>query len=210
MPRPPPPVEAATPEQAQLQEEYLRTLLRGSPQANGQGQGQDAPAQDDPMMQMLSSMMTGMGGEGADPNNPGGMPFNPDELAKQSGLPAWATNMLFGSQKAPPTPAEERSLRWWKVVHAVMAVVIGVYLLFAITKSTQKYGAEPPAPATFQNPFVVFVMAELLLQSTRILTVGQAGQFGPGMVYQMLKQLARDGAIMVFMFGVATWWQGNT
>lgn len=156
------------------------------------------------MMQMLNSMMSGMGGAG-DPNNPDAMPFNPDELAKQSGLPSWATSMMFGSQKAPPTPAEERSVRLWKMVHVLVAVLSGFYMLFTISASTETYGAEPPAPPTFQNPFVVFLMAELLLQSTRILTVGPAGKRGLGLWYQMLKEFAGDGAIVVFMVGLATW-----
>jgi GET complex subunit GET2 len=214
-PAPPPPMAASntqtlSPEQARLQEEYLRALMRGpGPQADGQGQAQNASTQDDPMMQMLNSMMSGMGGAG-DPNNPDAMPFNPDELAKQSGLPSWATSMMFGSQKAPPTPAEERSLRQWKVVHVIVAVLSGVYTLFIMDKSLQTYGAEPPAPPTFQNPFVVFLMAQLALQSARILTAGQTGKRGPGLYYQMLKEFAGDGAIIVFMVGLATWWKSNT
>jgi len=162
------------------------------------------------MMQMLSSMMAGMGGEGADPNNPGGMPFNPDDLAKQSGIPSWATSMLFGSQKTPPTPAEQSTMRMWRIIHAVVAVLAGIYMVFTISKSTQTFGAGPPAPATFQNPFVVFLMAELLLQSSRVLTAGQAGKRGPGLWFQMLKELAGDGAIIVFMLGVASWWTDST
>lgn len=160
------------------------------------------------MMQMLNSMMSGMGGP-TDPNNPDAMPFDPNELAKMSGLPSWATNMVFGSQKAPPTPAEQRSLRLWKIVHVVIAVLSGFHMLFTINRSLQTYGAEPPAPATFQNPFVVFFMAELALQSTRVLTAGPAGQRGPRLWYQMLKEFLGDGAIIVFMVGLATWWNTN-
>jgi GET complex subunit GET2 len=196
------------PEQARLQEEYLRALMRG-PGSQANGQDQNASAQDDPMMQMLNSMMSGMGGP-QDPNNPDAMPFSPDELAKQSGLPSWATSMMFGSQQAPPTPAEQRTLRIWKFIHVVVALLSGFYMLFTINRSLQTYGPEPPAPATFQNPFVVFLMAELALQSTRVLTAGQAGKRGPGLWYQMLKEFAGDGAIIVFMVGLATWWNAQS
>jgi GET complex subunit GET2 len=159
------------------------------------------------MMQMLNSMMSGMGGAGAgDPNNPNAMPFSPDELARQSGLPAWATSMLLGSQKVSPSPEEARTLRLWRILHVVVAFVSGIYMLFTMHRAFQTYGAEPPAPATFQNPFVVFLMAELALQSTRILTAGRTGKRGPGLWYQMLKEFAGDGAVIVFMVGLSTWW----
>lgn len=192
-----------------MQEDYLRALLRGPPPGvEGQNQTADGPNQEDPMMQMLQQMMSGIGGEG-DPNNPGGLPFNPDDLAQHTGLPSWVMNMFLGGQKAPPSPAEERSQRMWRIIHIVVALVSGLYMLFTINKSTLTFGAQPPAPATFQNPFVVFMMAELLLQSTRIITAGPTGKRGPGLWYQMLKELAGDGAVMVFMLGVASWWNGS-
>lgn len=161
------------------------------------------------MMKMLQSMMGGMGGEG-NQSSPGDLPFNPEELFQHTGLPSWATGMLFGGQKAPPTAAEQKSQRSWRIIHVVVSVLAGLYMLFALNKSFQTYGKNPPAPATFQNPFAVFIMAELILQSTRIFTAGQAQPRGPQLWFQMLKQLARDGAIIVFMLGCASWWRSYT
>lgn len=209
---PPPNSDGMSPEQVRMQEEYLKALLQGPPPGpTGPNQSAEQPGADDPMMQMLQSLMGNMGGEagqGGPNNNPGGLPFSPDELAQHTGLPSWATGMLFGGEKAPPTQAEQKTLRLWKILHVVVAVLSGAYMLFAMDRSVRTYGKNPPAPPTFQNPFMVFIMAQLLLQGTRILVAGQAERQGIGLWFQMLKQLARDGAIIVFMLGCASWWKG--
>ena len=195
-----------------MQEEYLRALLRGPPQNGAQGQDQGQPPlsqQDDPMVKMLSSLMGGMNPTG-DPTATEGLPFNPDELAKATGMPSFLTNMLMGNQKAPPTPAEIRSTRMWRILHVIFALVSGIYYLVAIGRAQSSFGQAPPAPATFQNPFVVFVLGEVLLQSARILTAGSSGKRGPGLWYQMVKEFAGDGAVVVFLLGVASWLKGNT
>jgi hypothetical protein len=208
-PLPPPNAAAATPEQAQLQEEYLRAMLRaGAPGQNPQNPGALRAGEQDPMMQMLSSMMSGMGGEG-DPNNPNGLPFNPEELSQQFGLPSWATSMFLGPSKAPPTASELKTLRFWRLLHVIVALATGIYMLFMLNQSVEKFGNNPPAPATVRNPFTIFMMAQILLQSTRIVTAGPAGKRGPGLWYQMLKELAGDGAIVVFILGCASWWYGG-
>jgi GET complex subunit GET2 len=203
-----------SPEQARMQEEYMKALFQGPP-GGGPGPDQSAqqPGADDPMTQMLQSLMGNMSGDpgqGGAHNNPGGLPFSPDDLAQATGLPSWATGMMFGGGKAPPTPAQQQSQRMWKTLHVVVAVLCGVYMLFAVNRSTRTFGSDPPAPPTFQNPFMVFIMAQLLLQGTRILSAGQAEKKGIGLWFQMLKQLARDGAVVVFMLGCASWWKGNS
>jgi GET complex subunit GET2 len=195
-----------------MQEEYLKALLRGPSQSGAQGQAQDQPPlpeQDDPMIKMLGSLMGGMSGAG-DPNAPGGLPFNPEDLSKATGMPSFLTNMLMGNPKAPPAPAEIKSMRTWRVLHVVFALLSGLYYLFAIGSAEHTFGANPPAPATFQNPFLVFLVGEILLQSTRILTAGASGKRGPRLWYQMVKDFAGDGAVIVFLLGVASWWKGVT
>jgi GET complex subunit GET2 len=194
-----------------MQEEYIKAMLGGPPQGGNQRASQQRPGQpdqEDPMMKMLNQLMTGMEGN-ADPNNPGGMPFNPEELSKATGLPSSLANMLLGSQKAPPTPAELQTIRLWKIIHVVFALIAGIYHLLAINWAEETFGAEPPAPATFQNPFLIFVLGEILLQSSRVLLDGSMGKRGPGLYYQMAKQFARDGGIVVFILGIAAWWKGS-
>ncbi|EXJ95254.1 hypothetical protein A1O1_00374 [Capronia coronata CBS 617.96] len=201
---------SASPDQLKAQEEYLRTLLR-------QPIPQDGPApveqqEEDPMVKMLQAMMGGMGGP-ADPSVPGGLGstpgFSPDDISKATGLPSFLTNMVMGGQKAPPSEAEVQATRLWKVLHVVFAVMAGLYLVLRVNTSVELFGENPPAPATFQNPFLVFATGELLMQTTRVATKGQSGKSGFGLWLQMVREFIGDGAILVFMLGIASWWKGS-
>lgn len=203
--------QPANPEQARMQEEYLKALLGRSSPDGAPGRPQNQPGsseEEDPMMKMLSSMMSGLNGN-ADPNNPGGLPFNPEELSKATGMPSYLTNMLMGNQKAPPTPAEIQSTRFWRVLHVIFALVSGLYHVMMFSWAEDSFGGGPPAPATFQNPFVVFALGEILLQSARVLLSGPSGKRGPGLYLQMAKEFAGDGAVIVFILGLVTWLKGG-
>ncbi|OAP59691.1 hypothetical protein AYL99_06989 [Fonsecaea erecta] len=197
-----------TPEQLKAQEEYLKAMLRQPLSQEGQGQAQE----EDPMFKMLQAMMGGMNGS-TDPNAPGpmgaGPGLSPDDISKATGLPPFLINMVMGSQKAPPSQAEIQATRFWKVVHVMFAIMAGLYLVSSIHKSTQTYGENPPAPATFQNPFIVFMSGELLVQGARAVSKGQSGKSGIGLWIQMGKEFIGDGAIMVFMLGLASWMKGS-
>jgi GET complex subunit GET2 len=190
-----------------MQEEYLRALMRGPAQDNTQGEP-PTTEQEDPMMKMLGSLMEGFNGMG-DPNAQGGLPLNPNDISKATGIPSFVTNMFMGG-KEPPTPAEIQNTRMWKVLHILFALLCGVYHLYAVTSAEDRFGENPPAPATFQNPFLLFALGEILLQSTRILFAGSSGKRGFGLWYQMLKEFAGDGAVVVFLLGLSSWWKGNT
>jgi len=162
------------------------------------------------MLKVLSSMLGGVDGS-TGLNPPGGSPLSADDLSKVTGLPSVVTNMMLGGpQTRAPTRVEEQATRFWKVVHVVFAVVAGAYLVFTINRSTRIFGNSPPAPATFQNPFVAFATGELLVQASRIASSGASGKSGPGLWIQMLKELVGDGAIIVFMLGTACWLKGST
>ncbi len=198
-----------TPEQARAQEEYLRALLRQPTPQEGLNQEQ---AEDDPMLKMLQSIMAGMDA-GNDPNAPEGMSgipgLSPDAISKATGLPSFLTNMMLGGQKAPPTPKELQATRMWKVLHVIFAFLAGLYLVSSINKAEESFGENPPAPATFQNPFLVFMTGEVLVQGTRVATQGHSGKSGVGLWTQMVKEIIGDGAILVFMLGLASWWKGS-
>ena len=201
---PPMPPLASTddPAQARAQEEYLRSLLRSQEPQQGAG---DGPQDEDPMMKMLNSILGG-----GDPNNPtAGLPFSPEDIKKATGLPSFVTDMIFGSQKAPPTPAQEQSTRIWTMIHYLFSILAGLYVVRMVSYSVQEFGTNPPAPPTFQNPFLLFVMGELLVQGTRIVAVDRAGPKGAWAWWQILKNVGRDGSIVVFMLGIATWWRGS-
>ncbi|KAI1628341.1 hypothetical protein EDD37DRAFT_689177 [Exophiala viscosa] len=161
---------APTPEQQKAQEEYLRALLRQPEPQEGQNQSQQP---EDPMLKMLQTMMGAMDGT-SNPNTPGGAGFpgglpglSPDDISKATGLPSFLTNMVMGGQKAPPSHAELQATRLWKSLHVIFALIAGLYLVFTVTRATETFGENPPRPATFQNPFVVFLTGELLVQGTR-------------------------------------------
>jgi GET complex subunit GET2 len=166
------------------------------------------------MMKMLQAMMGGMGGEdgAGDPNMPGGMGgipgFSPDDISKATGIPSFLTNMFMGNQRAPPTKAELQATKTWKLIHAVFAIFAGLYLVFTIDRATQTYGTNPPAPATIQNPFMIFLTGEVLVQSARVISNGTPGKSGMGLWIHMGKEFLGDGAIMVFMLGLASWIKG--
>jgi len=183
-------------------------MLRQPMPQQEQGQTQQ---EEDPMLKMLQAMMGGMDGS-SDSNAPSGVGagpgLSPDDISKATGLPPFLTNMILGNQKAPPSQTEIQATRIWKLVHVVFAIVAGLYLVFSIGGSTQTYGENPPAPATFRNPFIVFLTGELLVQSARVLSKGQSGKSGIGLWIQLGKEFIGDGAVMVFMLGLASWKRG--
>lgn len=202
-----PPLSGANdPQQRQMQEEYLRALLnRPGQQQGNEGQG---VSEDDPMVKMLQSMMGTMSG---DPNAAADASLSPDDISKVTGLPPFLTNMLTGrSQQAPPTPAQLKTARIWKMIHILVATLIGAYLVYVVDRSISTFGSRPPAPATAQNPLVLFVTSELLIHGSRIALSGQPPKTGLGAWYQLIKDLGRDGAILLFMLGVYYWGRGLT
>lgn len=199
------PYETPDPEQIRLQEQYLRSMLR---QPLPEGSENQTQQEEDPMMKMMQAMMANLGG---DPNNPNssagdfglGAGLSAGDLSKATGLPSFITDKLFGGQKAPPSKAELQAIRLWKVVQVVFAIVAGLYLVWSIHKSTRVFGENPPAPATFQNPFIMFATGELLLQTTKVASRGHSGRSGTGLWIQIIRDILGDGAILVFLMGAA-------
>ncbi len=156
---------------------------------------------------MLNQMLGGA--DGSDPANPGGLPFSPDDISKATGLPPFLTNMFMGGQKAPPTPAQEQSARIWSIVHVIFSSLAGIYVVHATTSSTHLFGATPPSPPTLRNPFLIFIMGELMVRGAQTLIVDAGVPKGVGAWWQIVKDIARDGSIVVFMMGAAAWWNGS-
>ncbi len=203
--------QSSDPSQIRAQEEFLRSMLRAQDpqqqdQAGGQQQEQQIP--EDPMMKLLSSLA---GGESnMDPNTPGGLPFSPEDIQNATGMPSWATSLLMGGKgKVPPTAEERKTATMWNVVHVVFSILAGVYLLYVLGDATAKFGRDPPPPATAKNPFLIFVLGELLIHGSRILTKDPSSIKRGNGWFQTLKDVARDGSIILFMLGTANWWNGT-
>jgi hypothetical protein len=188
----------------QAQQEYIRSLLRAQDSQPAQpGQEQRA---EDPMVKMLNSLLGGA--DGTDPATPGGLPFSPEDISKATGLPPFLTNMFVGQENATPTPAQEQTARIWALVHILFSLLAGIYVVHTLTSSTSRFGANPPPPATIRNPFLVFIVGELLVQSTQMFLVDRAGRKGIWAWWQILKDIARDGSIVIFMMGATSWLTG--
>lgn len=159
-------------------------------------------------MARLMRQFMGNAEGGGDPSNPGGFPFSPEDIQSATGLPPFLTNMLLGQQKPPQTAAQKKEELVWKTVHILFAVLAGAYVLYMVTGSIATYGPRPPPPATAQNPLLLFVLGEVLLESaTMTLRDKAAGPAGRSWL-QMLKALGRDGGIVVFVLGLGLWWSG--
>ena len=197
-------LDPADPAQVQAQQDFIRSMLR----AQEPQQGQEHQGQDDPMMKLLQSIIGGAN-EG-DPNNPAGFPVSPEDISKATGLPPFVTNMLLGQQKAPLAPAQEQRAMIWRIVQAVLSISIGIHLIRTITVVTTMFGANPPAPPTILNPFSVFVFGELFTHGIKSLAPGgTTPPKGFSAWWQVLKDVARDGSVVIFMLGATIWWKGS-
>ena len=201
---PPEVTNGSDPAQIQAQQEYLRTLFKQPLAADEQsGQPGQQGAAEDPMMKMLQQMM---GGAGDDANDEGGLPFSSEELSKVTGVPSFLTDMLMGKQKAPPTIVEMKSARIWKIIHTTFALIASIYTVYVLRRSVGFFGAKPPAPPTVQNPFLLFIMGESIIQGTKLTTAGAAAKRGLSLGLQILRDLAADGCLVVFVMGIWQWW----
>ncbi|RAL17547.1 uncharacterized protein BO97DRAFT_439428 [Aspergillus homomorphus CBS 101889] len=220
------------PETLQAQQELFRALLRqpapspnpqqrqlpdsaAAPNPAGDLLGLDAR---DPTLKILNSLMSSSAGGGGS-GNPleninladlglGDGKESSTDLLTNLGLPPFLAN-LIGDAMRQKTDAEKREIMVWKIVHLVFAIVAGMYLLFVLGSSVSVYGRAPPAPATARDPFTVFMTGEVVLSGARALLRSRGKGFGLGLGVQLVRDVIRDGSLMVFLFGMATWWLGD-
>ncbi|KAF2154234.1 hypothetical protein K461DRAFT_267281 [Myriangium duriaei CBS 260.36] len=181
----------------------------------------------DPMMQMMQQMLAGMpGGDPSNPNAPnGGMP----------GLPPFMQSMMSGQQKAAQEAAQPVSdtAYVWRIVHAVFALSLAVYVAMTTTFNGTKLARNRPVDpeeAAGPNIFYIFATVETVLQSSRyFLEKGQLQGAGwlatianSGMVPEPWVSYIRvagrymtiwttvvgDAMTVVFVLGVIAWWKG--
>ncbi|GKZ19152.1 hypothetical protein AbraIFM66951_004516 [Aspergillus brasiliensis] len=210
------------PETLQAQQELFRALLRQSgqpgdyssssgtpgPQAAGPGgpggmggMGGLGGEADDPTLKLLSSLMAGDTSALGEGTLPGGQ--SPADLLTGLGVPPFVASML-GEATRKKSDEEKREILVWKVLHVVFSVLIGVYLLVLIGSSVATFGSQPPPPATARNPFLFFTTGEVVLTGARVMM--NKGGGGLGLWVQLVRDIARDGSIVLFLFGMANWW----
>ena len=170
---------------------------------------------EDPMLRILQQMMGGLpGGEGQGGGGEGGLP---------PGLAA-----MFGGGAAQGVE-ENKTAYIWKIVHAVLALTLGLYIVTSTTFHGGKVSRlEVVDGEPRRNFFWVFATAELILQSLRFfLEAGRSPQKGMlAMVTGFLPEpwkgyvglvarysgiystVVEDAMVVVFILGLLAWWKG--
>jgi hypothetical protein len=173
------------------------------------------PPADDPMLKMLQQMIGGTLPEG-----PGGMPAFP-------GMPG------------QPTATADPSAYLWRIVHAIFALSLGLYIALTtpftgtrLERETSALGYTPnsnvltPSSVHF---FYLFATAEIILQTSRFYLekgkVAQSGWMGTVMGFlpepwkgylalvarysRIWTTVSGDAMVCVFVLGVCAWLRGG-
>jgi hypothetical protein len=179
--------------------------------------GMEGAPTDDPMMKMLQQMMGGAPGEGAD-----GMPSFP-------GMPTMPGQAVAADPYA----------YLWRIIHAVFALSLGLYIAFATPFTGSKLDREASKVGSFAQGsglsagsvhfFWIFATAEVVLQTSRFfMEKGQGRQGGIlGTVIGFLPEpykgyvalisryakiwttISGDAMVLVFVLGACAWWRGT-
>lgn len=207
----------------------IRQLLRSAPPPqdtqSGPGQ-QQGESQDDPMIRMLQQIMGGM--PGAQEGDQGGLP------------PGLGALLGSGGGEFPGMPGQEQrsgardtGAYLWKVVHAVFAFILGIYMTAVTTFNGAQFSrilavTEGTEGEVGTRLFWIFATAEVLLQGSRfVLERGRTSQSGwMGMLMQFLPEpwrsyvglvaqysgiwttIVEDAMVVVFVLGSVAWWRG--
>ncbi|KAK4555670.1 hypothetical protein LTR86_007423 [Recurvomyces mirabilis] len=190
------------------------------------GQGGQGGGEEDPMMRMMQQLTGMMGGNAQNPNDPNQPPQIPAALSALMG---------GGGQQQAKAP-ETGSAYLWRVVHAVFAFTLAIYITLTSTFNGTKLGraqsvySDESTYGLGPRLFIIFTSAELLLQSSRfflekgqlqgngmLATVANSG-FVPEPYAQYVRTAGRyvgiaqtifsDAMVVVFVFGVLAWWRG--
>lgn len=174
-------------------------------------------------MKMLQQMMGGMpGAEGQGGEGEGGLP---------PGLAAMLGAGGMAGMGGPPATQDKHG-HLWKIVHAMFALILGVYITatsHAFTGDVSRGGIAGAGHEGGRNVFWAFATAELVLQSSRFfLERGGGSQLSGwmGIVANVVPEpyrgwlmlalrysgiwstVVEDGMVIVFVVGVVAWWKG--
>ena len=202
----------------------IHALLRGgAPQPSVSGQQHQG--EDDPTMKMLQQLMGGIpGADGQGGEEGRGLPPG---LAAMLGDGGMGTAGMGGGTKQEDTYGY-----LWRIVHAVFALVLGVYVIatsHAFNGDVSRGGIVGAGHEGGANAFWLFATAELVLQSSRFFLEKRTGnQLGGwiGIVGNMLPEpwrgyvrlaarysgiwstVVEDAMVIVFILGCTAWWKG--
>ncbi|KAI5310829.1 hypothetical protein KEM55_000127 [Ascosphaera atra] len=219
------------------QEEYLRALLRSQhgvapPETANPDVFRPTESSDDPTMALLNTFLSGK------TDVPGaGIPGLGSDSALGQIAGMFKNAKAQQGEAKPESPAEIKAKKIWKLVHLFFGVFVAGYFLWMIRSSVDIYsGARTssadgfedfegpatvtglpgsdlrlPPPAHAQNPFAIFLLGEVMLTALRAMTGSTGGlrPFESGTWLSLLRDVIRDGQIVVFVLGVSSLWWGK-
>lgn len=233
-------------QQQQIDDDTLRQMMLGmDPGSLGGGMGQDpfgsAPGQNpfagfpgmsgapgadagnDPMMQLLQQMMGGMGGA------PGGGQAGVPSFPGMPGMPG------MGMQGQAEAAAVDPYAYVWRIVHAVFALSLGLYIALTTSFTGTKYAREASGlmidglSEDSVHFFWIFATAEVVLLTSRFY-LEKGGSMPAGMMGTVMGFLPEpwkgylglvirygriwgtvsgDAMVCVFVLGVCAWLRGG-
>lgn len=177
---------------------------------------------EDPMLKMMQSLLSG------DPSAAGGIPDS-----AMDDLPPMLKAMMQGQratqqQASPPTG----STYLWRIVHAVFALALGVYIAVSGTFNGSKLSRSVSLQESDFGPrlFYIFATAEVVLQSSRyymekgrlqgsgwLATIANSGLVPQpwsnyismlGRYAVIWQTVVADAMVIVFVLGCLAWWNG--
>jgi len=196
-----------------------------------QAQQAQAGGEEDPMAKMMQQLM-GMQG-GMDPNDPNAMGGDLPQMAQMLSTMMGGGGLMGGGAGQQPSNG---SAYLWRIVHAISALVIAIYIAFTTTFSGSKLArtgdmfVQDASYGLGAKPFYIFGTAELVLQTSRyfmekgqlqgggiLATIANSG-FVPEPYAQLIRTVGRystiyttivsDAMVVVFVLGTVAWWKG--
>ncbi|KAI4734060.1 hypothetical protein E4T50_15399 [Aureobasidium sp. EXF-12298] len=177
---------------------------------------------EDPMLKMMQSLLSG------DPSAAGGIPDS-----AMDDLPPMLKAMMQGQratqqQASPPTG----STYLWRIVHAVFALALGIYIAASGTFNGSKLSRSTLLQESDFGPklFYIFATAEVVLQSSRyfmekgrlqgsgwLATIANSGLVPQpwsnyismlGRYAVIWQTVVADAMVIIFVLGCLAWWNG--
>ncbi|GKT87011.1 hypothetical protein Ct61P_04861 [Colletotrichum tofieldiae] len=227
-----------------MTEDQLRQMMLGFDRPGPGGAGGTPPmnpfvgpggmpgGEDDPLMKMLSQMMAGGGGPGGMPGFPGAGGAGGAQGGFPAGFPGLPGMPGMPGMQTPEQAKASSSAYLWRILHAVFAISLGLYIALTTTFSGSKFERERTALA-YNYPvgsdeavadvnsmekgrevfFWIFATAEAILLTTRFFIERGRAPLGTyvetALRYgQILATVRSDILVCVFVLGIASWVRG--
>lgn len=228
---PAPDFTTMTPDQQMHQALLRMQAQQGSqPQQRPLPQGAAGAASDeDPMAKLMQQFMGMAGGDPADPNN---IHNTQDPMQMLSAMMGAAQKQGQGQAASQATSS---SIYMWRIVHSIFAVILAGYIAMTSTfdgsllARTQSLSMATESSGLGHRLFVIFISAELGLQSVRFFLEGgqlqgsgilaSISQIAPepwagyvraaGRWISILGSVFSDAMVVIFVLGLLAWWNGS-